>query len=68
MSVKTCQKARLPLASSTHRAYTERGGVGTVAAAERAKWLMEEDEPSEPEPQDAAETPPTKDEDERIAA
>ncbi|MEH6758903.1 MAG: chromosome partitioning protein ParB, partial [Parasphingorhabdus sp.] len=49
-------------------AYTERGGVGTVAAAERAKWMMEEDEPSEPEPQDAAETAPAKDEEERIAA
>lgn len=30
-------------------AYTERGGVGTVAAAERAKWLMEEEEPSAPD-------------------
>jgi len=49
-------------------AYTERGGVGTVAAARRAKWLMEEDEPSEPEPQDAIETAPTKAEDGRIAA
>ena len=44
-------------------AYTERGGVGTVAAAERAKWLMEEDEPSEPEPQVEAVTASTKDED-----
>ncbi|MEH6759230.1 MAG: chromosome partitioning protein ParB, partial [Parasphingorhabdus sp.] len=49
-------------------AYTERGGVGPVDAAERAKWLMEEDEPSEPKPQDAVEAASTKDEDERIAA
>ncbi|PHR19454.1 MAG: chromosome partitioning protein ParB [Sphingopyxis sp.] len=27
-------------------AYTERGGVGSVSAAERAKWLLAEDEPS----------------------
>ena len=45
-------------------AYTERGGVGTVAAAQRAKWLMEEDEPSDPDPQDALAATPTKDEDE----
>ncbi len=49
-------------------AYTERGGVGTVAAAERAKWLIEEDEPSEPEPQDVVEAASTTDEDEQIAA
>ncbi|MFT5331031.1 MAG: ParB family chromosome partitioning protein [Parasphingorhabdus sp.] len=30
-------------------AYTTRGGVGTVSAAERAKWLMEEEEPSAPD-------------------
>jgi len=45
-------------------AYTERGGIGTVAAAQRAKWLMEEDEPSDPDPQDAVASTPTKDEDE----
>ena len=44
-------------------AYTTRGGVGTVAAAERAKWLMEEDEPSEPETQDEEVTASAKDED-----
>ncbi|ATW02106.1 ParB/RepB/Spo0J family partition protein [Sphingorhabdus sp. YGSMI21] len=44
-------------------AYTTRGGVGTVVAAERAKWLMEEDEPSEPEPQVEAVTASAKDED-----
>jgi ParB family chromosome partitioning protein len=49
-------------------AYTQRGGVGTVAAAERAKWMMEEDEPSEPELQDTGETATAKDEEERIAA
>ena len=43
--------------------YTERGGVCTVAAAERAKWLMEEDEPSDPEPQVAVSTEEAKDED-----
>ncbi|WP_254305406.1 hypothetical protein [Sphingopyxis sp. BSNA05] len=45
-------------------AYTERGGVGTVAAAERAKWLMEEDEPSDPVPQVAVSPEEAKDEDE----
>src|SRR5690554_597136 len=45
-------------------AYTERGGVGTVAAAQRAKWLMEEDEPSDLDPQDALAAMPTKGEDE----
>tara|TARA_R110001606_G_scaffold241078_2_gene389098 strand:- start:602 stop:2395 length:1794 start_codon:yes stop_codon:yes gene_type:complete len=49
-------------------AYTERGGVGTVAAAERAKWLMEEHEPSEPEPQEAVEAASTAEENKRIAA
>lgn len=49
-------------------AYTERGGVGTVAAAARAKWMMEEEEPSESEPQDATETASETDEEERIAA
>ncbi|MEH6759231.1 MAG: chromosome partitioning protein ParB, partial [Parasphingorhabdus sp.] len=49
-------------------AYTTRGGVGTVAAAERAKWLMEEDESSEPEPQEADEAASTTEENERIAA
>ena len=49
-------------------AYTTRGGVSTVAAAERAKWLMEEDEPSEPELQEAEEAATTADENERIAA
>jgi len=45
-------------------AYTERGGVGTVAAAERAKWLMEDDEPSDPEPQVESVAVLAKDEDE----
>ena len=49
-------------------AYTTRGGVGTVAAAERVKWLIDEDEPSEPEPQEAAEAASTAEENERIAA
>ena len=49
-------------------AYTTRGGVGTVAAAERAKWLMEEDEPSEPERQDEEAAAPETGEAERIAA
>jgi ParB family transcriptional regulator, chromosome partitioning protein len=31
-------------------AYTERGGVGTVAAANRAAWLAEADEPLYPDP------------------
>jgi ParB family chromosome partitioning protein len=44
-------------------AYTERGGVGTVAAAERAKWLMEDDEPSDPVPQAAVSLEEAKDED-----
>jgi ParB family chromosome partitioning protein len=45
-------------------AYTERGGVGTVAAAERAKWLMEDDEPSDPAPQVVVSAEESKDEDE----
>lgn len=45
-------------------AYTERGGVGTVAAARRAKWLMEDDEPSAPDTHDVVEGAPTKGEDE----
>ena len=44
-------------------AYTTRGGVGTVAAAERAKWLMEDDEPAEPEPQVGADSASTNQED-----
>ncbi|MEH6755873.1 MAG: chromosome partitioning protein ParB, partial [Parasphingorhabdus sp.] len=44
-------------------AYTTRGGVGTVAAAERAKWLMEDDELAEPAPQIAASAEEKKDED-----
>ncbi len=31
-------------------AYTDRGGVATVAAATRARWLAEIDEPGEPDP------------------
>ena len=31
-------------------AYTDRGGVATVAAANRAKWLAEADEPGDPDP------------------
>ena len=31
-------------------AYTDRGGVATVAAADRARWLAESDEPSDPDP------------------
>lgn len=42
-------------------AYTERGGVGTVAAARRAQWLAERDEPADMEaavaPQDCAAVP-----------
>src|SRR5690606_18412414 len=49
-------------------AYTERGGVGTVAAAERAKWLMEGDKPSDTDPQGVVATTPTKDEDESSEA
>lgn len=49
-------------------AYTERGGVGSVAASERAKWLMEDDEPSELDPQDAVASEQAEDEDEKIAA
>ena len=45
-------------------AYTERGGVSTVAAAERAKWLMEDDEPSDPELKVEAVVASEKDEDE----
>jgi len=45
-------------------AYTERGGVGTVTAAKRAKWLMEDDEPADPVPQIEAVTASAKDEDE----
>src|SRR5690554_3450424 len=48
-------------------AYTERGGVDMVAAAERAKWMIEEGESSEPDLEDALEAISTKDEDERIA-
>lgn len=35
-------------------AYTARGGVATVKAATRAKWLAEADEPLDPEPQAGA--------------
>ena len=31
-------------------AYTDRGGVATVAAANRARWLAEIDEPGDPDP------------------
>jgi ParB family transcriptional regulator, chromosome partitioning protein len=31
-------------------AYTERGGVATVAAADRARWIAEQDRPDEPDP------------------
>lgn len=31
-------------------AYTSRGGVASVAAAERAKWMAEKDEPVDPDP------------------
>ena len=48
-------------------AYTARGGVDMVAAAQRAKWMIEEGEPSEPDLEDALEAISTKDEDERIA-
>jgi ParB family transcriptional regulator, chromosome partitioning protein len=35
-------------------AYTERGGVASVKAATRAKWLAEAEEPLDPEPQAGA--------------
>jgi ParB family transcriptional regulator, chromosome partitioning protein len=35
-------------------AYTERGGVASVKAATRAKWLAEAEEPLDPEPQSGA--------------
>jgi ParB family transcriptional regulator, chromosome partitioning protein len=31
-------------------AYTERGGVATVKAAERARWIAEQERPDEPDP------------------
>ena len=31
-------------------AYTERGGVATVANANRAAWLAQPDEPADPDP------------------
>jgi ParB family transcriptional regulator, chromosome partitioning protein len=31
-------------------AYTERGGVATVKAAERARWIAEQERPNEPDP------------------
>jgi ParB family transcriptional regulator, chromosome partitioning protein len=35
-------------------AYTERGGVASVKAATRAKWLTEAEEPLDPQPQSGA--------------
>jgi ParB family transcriptional regulator, chromosome partitioning protein len=35
-------------------AYTERGGVASVKAATRAKWLAEAEEPLDPEPREGA--------------
>lgn len=35
-------------------AYTERGGVATVTAANRAAWLAEPEEPSDPDPASSA--------------
>ena len=31
-------------------AYTARGGVATVKAAERARWIAEQERPDEPDP------------------
>jgi ParB family transcriptional regulator, chromosome partitioning protein len=31
-------------------AYTTRGGVATVKAAERARWLADQERPDEPDP------------------
>lgn len=31
-------------------AYTTRGGVATVKAAERARWIAEQERPDEPDP------------------
>jgi ParB family transcriptional regulator, chromosome partitioning protein len=51
-------------------AYTDRGGVATVAAANRAKWLAEAEEPLDPDPAAAAaaEVEEGEDEDEDDAA
>ncbi len=40
-------------------AYTQRGGVATVAAANRAAWQAEEDGPRDPDPQASALSPPS---------
>ncbi len=50
-------------------AYTQRGGVATVAAANRIAWQAEEDGPRDPAPQAPAVLPPSDaDEDERAEA
>jgi ParB family transcriptional regulator, chromosome partitioning protein len=46
-------------------AYTERGGVATVAAANRARWIAEQEQPEEAE---EAETVTVEPEEERLAA
>ena len=35
-------------------AYTERGGVATVKASERARWIAEQERPDEPDPDASA--------------
>ncbi len=49
-------------------AYTERGGVATVAAAQRAKWLVESEDESSESGQDPEETELADDEAEPLAA
>ena len=50
-------------------AYTQRGGVATVAAANRAQWQAEADAPRDPDPQAPALPPPSDaDEDEAVEA
>ena len=50
-------------------AYTERGGVATVKAAERARWIAEQEKPEEPDPDAPASAAAIPlDEDERLAA
>ena len=52
-------------------AYTTRGGVATVKAAERARWIAEQERPEEPDPDapvSAAALPADADEAETVAA